>query len=231
LNYENDLLGRGEENPGGIFANLGWKRSENPNGSESCDAILLGAPPPLPHRFSNPRPRLIRDQCPHPPRSPAPPIALFTFHTPLPPSAPYPYQDIHCAAPANLVRPMFLGNPIAPAQKRLTALQIVIPPQHRLQPWDHPLKHGSTAHGMGSRTIAHCLPKILTPQYHAAAGSIDFHSALGCSMRNQQKNDVHALPAHKPGNSNVRHPLASESPSSCCWHQVCPAWNQSAVQI
>ena len=50
LDYENDLLGRGEENPGGLFAIIGYKRQMNHNPvtgetQESSDGLLLGAAP------------------------------------------------------------------------------------------------------------------------------------------------------------------------------------------
>jgi hypothetical protein len=53
LDYENDLLGRGEENPGGLFAIIGWKRQVNHNPvtgqmQESSDGLLLGAAPAPP---------------------------------------------------------------------------------------------------------------------------------------------------------------------------------------
>jgi len=53
LEYENDLLGRGEENPGGLFAIIGWKRQLNHNPvtgqmEEFSDGLLLGAAPAPP---------------------------------------------------------------------------------------------------------------------------------------------------------------------------------------
>lgn len=53
LDYENDLLGRGEENHGGLFAIVGWKREERKNPvtgviEEHNAGLLLGAAPPPP---------------------------------------------------------------------------------------------------------------------------------------------------------------------------------------
>ena len=53
LDYENDLLGRGEENPGGLFAIIGYKRQMNHNPvtgetQESSEGLLLGAAPAPP---------------------------------------------------------------------------------------------------------------------------------------------------------------------------------------
>jgi len=53
LEYENDLLGRGEENPGGLFSIVGWKRQLNHNPvtgqiEEFCEGLLLGAAPAPP---------------------------------------------------------------------------------------------------------------------------------------------------------------------------------------
>jgi hypothetical protein len=53
LEYENDLLGRGEENPGGLFAIIGWKRQTNHNPvtgqmDEFNEGLLLGAAPAPP---------------------------------------------------------------------------------------------------------------------------------------------------------------------------------------
>jgi hypothetical protein len=51
LSYENDLLGRGEENHGGLFAIIGWKRELKLNPltgqmEEHNAGLLLGAAPP-----------------------------------------------------------------------------------------------------------------------------------------------------------------------------------------
>jgi hypothetical protein len=53
LDYENDLLGRGEEYPGGLFAIVGWKRELRTNPTtgvteEHNAGLLLGAAPPPP---------------------------------------------------------------------------------------------------------------------------------------------------------------------------------------
>jgi hypothetical protein len=53
LEYENDLLGRGEENPGGLFSIIGWKRQMNHNPvtgqmEEISEGLLLGAAPAPP---------------------------------------------------------------------------------------------------------------------------------------------------------------------------------------
>ena len=53
IEYENDLLGRGEADHGGLFAIIGWKRERRTNPAtggieEYNGGLLLGAAPPPP---------------------------------------------------------------------------------------------------------------------------------------------------------------------------------------